>query len=333
MTFDGESQRLAVLAFEHAPVALSVLSVDRRQLYANDAYCAMLRVSRDQLGSLTAESITHPDDVDRTREYLMQLAAGEIDEVVTEKRYMRADGTSFIARLTATPLRSADGTIVAMLGVIRDLTDQELFDRAQRDLAAQQAVALVAADTAHELNNVLASMLMKVDLAADALEHPVLDELHELLARASKLGEQLLGLADDTTRSESPLPSTGGEPVSRPTVLVVDDEPSLLASVGQALRRSGYAVFEAASADEALEVIWRENVGVLVTDIAMAGMDGVALAEAVHATQPDLPVLFITGFAGSEVTRRLPADAVILRKPFRALDLVSSVERIARVGA
>lgn len=322
-----------MLAFEHAPVALSILSLDHRQLYANDAYCSLFRVSREQLGTLTAETITHPDDVDRTREYLGQLASGAIDEVVTEKRYVRADGTSFLGRLTASPLRDANGEIVAMLGVIGDLTDQELFDRAQRDLAARQAVADVAAETAHELNNVLASMLMKVDLATETSGRPLLDDLQVLLERASRLGAQLLALADDTTADNGPVVDHDGHVGGRPSVLVVDDEPSLLASVGQALRRSGYEVFEASGADDALEVAFRERVGVLVTDLVMPGMDGVTLAETLRTAHPDLPVLFITGFAGQDVSRRLPPDANVLRKPFRALDLVSSVERLARAAS
>lgn len=333
MTGDRSNELLAALAFEHAPVALSLLDLSHRQLHANAAYCELLRVSREHLESVTAESITHPDDLDRTVDYLDRLTSGDVDEVVTEKRYVRPDGTSFTARLTATPMRAADGTIVALLGVISDLTDQALFDRAQREIATREAVAGVAAETAHELNNVLASMLLRVDLVTDSAQRELIADLHVLLERATLLGEQLLALTDDTAPRRAADDSDGQALDLLPTVLVVDDEPSLLSSVATALRRSGYEVFEAADGEAALAVAQQHPIGVLVTDIVMPGIDGVALAATMRAAQPTLAVLFITGFAGGEPARRLPADATVLRKPFRALDLVSSVERLAGVAS
>jgi PAS domain S-box-containing protein len=315
------------LAFEHSPVALSLLNLDGTQLDANHAYTTLMGVDAASLAQLSAHTITHPDHRERTSRYLAQLASGEVDEVVTEKWYVRPDGSTFEARLTARPLRDASGSIVAILGAIHDLTEQAVFDQAQRQLEARQAVADVAATTAHELNNLLGAMTLHLDLAEPG---SATHGLRDLLERATMVGAELLRLTNDrleTTPSTQVVhDTTPGD--DRSAVLVVDDEPTLLDTVALALRRSGYDVLAAADGTEALELAASHHIGVLVTDLMMPGMDGVDLASRLRAEQPDLPVLFITGYAGGDLSLRLPDDANVLRKPFRALDLVTSVARL-----
>lgn len=322
MSFGGDSTPIRCLAFDQAPVALSLLDLDGHQVAANAAYLSMFGVDPDKLTDLTALTITHPSDQQRTSEYLGQLATGAIDELVTEKRYVRTDGHEFHGRLVARPVVDDDGRIVAILGIIRDLTEQDAFDRIDRELDVREEVERVAAATANELNNVLGAIVLHLDLESS----PVTATLRELLDRATRLGADLVAISGDELRSTS----SEGAPMSdaRPAVLVVDDEPTLLESVAQTLRRSGFEVFLAHDGAEALDMARDRPFGVLITDLAMPRMDGVTLAEQLRAERPDLPVLFITGHAALDVSRRLPADAVVLRKPFRALDLVSSVARL-----
>lgn len=326
MSDGGASAEMRRLAFEQAPVALSLLDLTGRQIAANAAYLSMFRITAAEVAEITALGITHPSDQQRTREYLAQLARGEVDEVSVEKLYVRADHTVFQGRLVATPVRDETGAIVGILGVIRDLTEQEVFDRIDRQLDAREEVERVAASTAHELNNVLGALSLQLDLAADGT---VATTLRELVERASLLGEELVALSGDQLRSSPSVASAVAQSEHRPAVLVVDDEPSLLESVAQTLRRSGYEVHVASDGEEALQVAHAESFGLLVTDLVMPRMDGVTLAERLRAERPDLPVLFITGHAAFDLSRRLPADATVLRKPFRALDLVSSVARLA----
>jgi two-component system, cell cycle response regulator CpdR len=314
-------------AFGHAPAAMSLLRLDGTLLDANDAYLALMGLERDTMGSTTAVDLTHPDDRERTAAYLQQLTNGDIDEVVTEKRYQRADGTTFEARLIARPLRDQNGRTTAILGMIHDLTEQDVFDRVQRELAATQAVAQVAAQSAHELNNLLGAMVLQLDLAE---ESAATVSLRALLERATSLGADLLRLTEDDLATTTADPSQPGDEVGeRTAVLVVDDEPTLLDTVALALRRSGYEVLAAANGTEALQIATTEHFGLLVTDLVMPDIDGVSLAQQLQQMHPGLPVLFITGYAGGDLIERLPADANVLRKPFRALDLVTSVARLS----
>jgi len=113
-----------------------------------------------------------------------------------------------------------------------------------------------------------------------------------------------------------------------PTILVVDDEKNIRDLVRTLLERAGYRVMEAADAEAALAVL-EERVlepQLLLTDIVMPGMTGLALAARAHHLRPKLPVIFMTGFA-NEYQAEL-SGSVVLRKPFKPPDLLTAVQDV-----
>jgi len=118
----------------------------------------------------------------------------------------------------------------------------------------------------------------------------------------------------------------------RPTVLVVDDEPAVLLVVAKVMRRMGYTVLEAPSAEEALQLVSgrEDEVDVLVTDVVMPGMNGWELSQALRARHPQLGVLLMSGYTEDEmVLRGVRTDEVnFLAKPFSVSDLRERVEKI-----
>ena len=116
------------------------------------------------------------------------------------------------------------------------------------------------------------------------------------------------------------------------TILVVDDEPVVLAFAGSLLREAGYHVLEAADAAHALALFRKEadrggRVALVLTDLVMPAMGGGALGEEVERMSPGLPVLYSSGYTGDEVARRgLVAEGVeFLAKPFSAEELLQRV--------
>ena len=103
-------------------------------------------------------------------------------------------------------------------------------------------------------------------------------------------------------------------------VLVVEDEPAVREMTSRALRDFGYGVVEAKDGPEALERLGVPDAAVrlIVADVVMPGMDGPELARRAATMQPDLPVLFMSGYTDDEVVRRglLDTGQPFLQKPF-----------------
>ena len=141
-------------------------------------------------------------------------------------------------------------------------------------------------------------------------------------------------------RAEAPVPggergTTAPTPARgrRGTLLLVDDDPLVLASTAAMLEDLGHRVIEAASAPEALEKL-RDGleVDLVITDYAMPGMTGLQLADALRRLRPGLPVLLATGYAelqgeGSQGLQRLD-------KPFEQAALARATDAcLGGVGA
>jgi two-component system, cell cycle sensor histidine kinase and response regulator CckA len=113
-------------------------------------------------------------------------------------------------------------------------------------------------------------------------------------------------------------------------VLLVEDEPSMRTLTRDVLQEAGYTVFEAADAFQAVEIAKQSEVGIdlLLTDVIMPGMNGRALAQALSAARPETRVLFMSGYAHTEIATQgiLDAGTSILHKPFRQDELIRRVE-------
>jgi two-component system, cell cycle response regulator CpdR len=113
-------------------------------------------------------------------------------------------------------------------------------------------------------------------------------------------------------------------------ILVAEDDDSMRAFLAGALRRAGHAVETAADGFEALSCLARHKYDVLLADVVMPGMDGVELARRAARDQPQLKVMFITGFAAVALRGRsgMPGDPKILSKPFHLKDLVAQIDQL-----
>src|SRR5688500_14952858 len=81
-----------------------------------------------------------------------------------------------------------------------------------------------------------------------------------------------------------------------PTILVVDDDDRVLASLARTLRGDGYSVHVAHSAEQALGELARLGPDLVLSDVRMDGMDGVDLLRLIRERVPGLPVVLMTAF-------------------------------------
>ncbi len=130
-------------------------------------------------------------------------------------------------------------------------------------------------------------------------------------------------------RSKPVGPSTAPSS-ARGAVLVVDDQAEIRAQIVEVLTDMGCEVIEAADGPEGLRLIGqRRDLDLLVTDVGLPGLSGRQLADAARAATPALPVLFITGYAGTALDAAQLKDGMeILRKPFALEELAARVAAI-----
>ena len=142
----------------------------------------------------------------------------------------------------------------------------------------------------------------------------------------------LRGFATDGTRSFA-APSTYNEHMA--TLLIVDDEPNILTTLRRALELEGYVVEVAGSGRIALEKARGRAFDVVLLDVAMPEMDGLATLKALRELRPELPVMMMSGNAtlatAVEATKLGAYD--FLEKPLTTDKVLITVAERAQAGA
>jgi two-component system cell cycle sensor histidine kinase/response regulator CckA len=126
-------------------------------------------------------------------------------------------------------------------------------------------------------------------------------------------------------KPEKPKDLTG-----RGTVLLVEDEDAVRSFAARALGQRGYQVLEAATGAEAIDVFkdHHGDVDLVVSDVVMPEMDGPTLLKQLRRDNPDLKIIFISGYAEDSFRRNLAEDEdfMFLQKPFDLKELAAAVK-------
>lgn len=116
------------------------------------------------------------------------------------------------------------------------------------------------------------------------------------------------------------------------TILLVEDEDAVRAFAMRALESRGYTVYQAASGAEALEVMdeIEGQIDLVVSDVVMPEMDGPTLLGELRKTQPELKVIFVSGYAEDAFKKNLPENEhfSFLPKPFSLKQLAETVKSV-----
>ncbi|AGS24642.1 hybrid sensor histidine kinase/response regulator [Rhizobium etli] len=137
--------------------------------------------------------------------------------------------------------------------------------------------------------------------------------------------EQRAAVAADVPRADD-------DARRRLRIVAVDDDGLVLMNTTLMLEDLGHTVFEAMAGPEALDILRRESVDLVICDHAMPRMTGAQLAEAIRSEWPEMPIILATGYAD------LPdgagaANLPRLGKPFSQAQLADAISRVASQGA
>ncbi len=135
-------------------------------------------------------------------------------------------------------------------------------------------------------------------------------------------------MADDETRplmkSLTPTATYGRR------ALVVEDQAEVLSQIANRLSEMGLSVIEAGDGTAGLQKLESgAQFDLLITDVGLPGLNGRQLAEAARITRPDMPILLITGYAGTSLeTLQISSNIDVLRKPFTLEELTERVQAL-----
>jgi two-component system cell cycle sensor histidine kinase/response regulator CckA len=118
------------------------------------------------------------------------------------------------------------------------------------------------------------------------------------------------------------------------TILLVEDEEGLRALNARGLASRGYTVLEAGNGVEAIEIIDKQgDVDLVVSDVVMPEMDGPTLLKELRRRNPEVKIIFVSGYAEEAFAKNLPSQEqyAFLAKPFTLKQLVAEVKKTMAV--
>ena len=190
------------LIFENAPTGIAVLNLDGKYINVNPALCSILNYSKPDLLKLSYIDITHPDDIEISKEYVNKLLSNEVGEYSIEKRYLRKDKKIVNVLLNvalvnenvalAHDQKGAPALLIAhILDITKSSEIEEQIKAQQEQLAHMDRIGMMgemAAGIAHEINQPLTA----IDSYSKAAQRRIqdkdinLEKLQELLEKISK---------------------------------------------------------------------------------------------------------------------------------------------------
>lgn len=187
--------------FENAPVGMAMVSADPLQrgqfMRVNPAFAEMLGRRPADLVGVSVSEVTHPDDIPSKAPGLSRLLRGEAMEHETQKRYVRADGSSAFGYVRATLVRGQDGAPRHALAVVADITSRVKAEdeQARLEMLLNQSrklegIGRLAGGIAHDFNNLLAVILNYAEIGIDGAEGDVAEAFTEI-SRAGERAAQL----------------------------------------------------------------------------------------------------------------------------------------------
>jgi len=139
-------------------------------------------------------------------------------------------------------------------------------------------------------------------------------------------------MSDETPAAPAPAQAPGAPDRHRTSILLLDDEPIVCKRLRPFFQKAGYEVEAFTNPAEALECVTRRRFDVVITDLKMEGLDGLAFLGKVKALHPDTGVIVITGFATMETARESFRKGVFdfVAKPFKLAEILDGVKRIEK---
>ncbi|MBI5789851.1 MAG: PAS domain S-box protein [Rhodocyclales bacterium] len=111
--------------FDHSIVGLAITSLEKGWIEVNDALCATLGYTRDELTRMTWAELTYPDDLAPDLAQFNRMLAGEIESYAMDKRFIHKDGHLVNTRLAVSHVRTPDGSLDYVVAMVEDISERK----------------------------------------------------------------------------------------------------------------------------------------------------------------------------------------------------------------
>ncbi len=172
-------------AFNHAPIGMALVSDSGHWLRVNRSLCEILGYTETEFMRLTFYDITFSEDLGLSEEYFGNLAAGRINIIKLEKRYVHKDGRAIWVSLHVSKVISETTNTLFYIAQIQDITDRKKTELLLHNSDKLSLVGQMAAGVAHEIRNPLTAVkgllqLMRSDGVKDHYYDIVFSEFHRI---------------------------------------------------------------------------------------------------------------------------------------------------------
>jgi CheY-like chemotaxis protein len=295
--------------------------------------------------------------IEECRRLMSAMRSAERDTAGTTQNFetvlIDKQGNRIPAAISGSIIKDSEGKEIGSIGFAKDLREI----RARQQLAT---VGEVAVSLAHEVNNPLEAINNQLELVAKCVAHRCTDEefvvegerLEAIQRELEKIRDTVgriqkaSGEAEYGTREYLPgklmtdlAPRTNGAKegagLDGVRVLVVDDDKGVCNSLRDVLRDEHCKVFTANGGIEALAVLAKEPVDVVLSDVVMPDMDGYDLYMELKERQPETPVVLMTAYYYDKDhvikrSRLEGLDQVIFKKPIDPKRLKAILQQVSK---
>jgi PAS domain S-box-containing protein len=186
--------------FEQAPLGVALRdSHSGRILEANPGFAAIVGRAPADLVGLDPLTITHPEDVRESRDYMLRLRRGEVSAYRQNKRYLRPDGSVVWASLICAPVQVETEETPRHLAIIEDITIRKALERELHEahVAAEAANLAKSEFLAHMSHEIRTPMSAVLGLAQVLEREPLTADQRDLVERIRAAGQTLLAILND----------------------------------------------------------------------------------------------------------------------------------------
>src|SRR6476469_7560178 len=143
----GGPGHLLLATFEQAAVGIAHLTLDQEWISVNQRFCEITGYTRDEILKLNVEDLTHPDDAERSLNFIERIRCGDCPDYRIEKRFIRKDGRTIWVNFTVSVVRSAAQEPLYLVAFVEDITERrEAQGEASRSLSLLRATLESTAD-------------------------------------------------------------------------------------------------------------------------------------------------------------------------------------------